>query len=311
MKEKLGQLNVFLENKSKATPTRNELREQLMQIGSFFFVPKMENNLIGYMSKGKGLVGVDGSYMTIGNTFPQQIFMAQALAKCTQPAEEEMLETYLETGFNFVESGEKNPAETFLIKQREKVTAMEVKAARRALDYHDPFITMFDGGFWRLSKEAPVEWEDFRATTLEKETLCVGIIEDIGSYDLYNKLNETSKEEIQFLLDSDLLFNLLDVGEVFLLKNLYMDKFVRAFARFSNDPQPIACDFLPEQRLSIKQMLSLVATLTPVEGRGIPLWIDIVDKEVKLTEDITKMLIETQIDTTYVERYFTGKRNRR
>lgn len=312
MKEKLAEFNHYLKERDNKRPDKQLLRQYLSSIGQFVQMNGMSTERLQVFSNGKGIVGVDGSYMVYGNTFPHVIFLGQALAKCSNDQETEGVKsTYLDTGLTFLEAGNEDPAETFLPIQRNRVTQMEVEVAHEALLLHKPFITMFDGGFWRLSKEAEEQWESFRRTTLEQETLCVGVIEDAGSYDMYSKLNQIHQLDMPFFPDSDILFGLLDIGEVFILNDLYRDKFKRAFARFSNDPLPIACDFLPEQEGFILDILDLVYLLTPKEGRGIPFWIDIVDSEVKLTDDTIKMLIDSYIDNVYKERYFTGKRNRR
>lgn len=312
MKDKLNAFNQYLKERDTRRPEQPELRQLLSSIGSFRQLERMTPAEVGTFSNGQGIVGVDGSYTVYGNTFPHVIFLGQALAKCTNDKETDGVKsTYLDTGLTYLEAGNPDPAETFLPTQRNHVTKMEVEVATQALKLHQPFITMFDGGFWRLSQEAENQWESFQAETLARETLCVGVIEDAGSYDMYNELNELHQLDMPFFPDSDLLFGLLQVGEVFVLNSLYRDKFKRAFARFSNDPLPIACDFLPEQSGDIQNMLKLVYTLTSKEGRGIPFWIDVVDNEVKLKEDAAQMMIDSHIDTVYKERYFTGKRNRR
>lgn len=312
MKDKLNAFNQYLNERETRRPVQPQLRELLSSIGTFYQLNRMSPDEVGTFSQGRGIVGVDGSYTVYGNTFPHVIFLGQALAKCTNDnATDGVKATYLDTGLTYLEAGNPDPAETFLPVQRNRVTQMEVEVATQALQLHKPFITMFDGGFWRLSQEAENQWEQFQTETLAQETLCVGVIEDAGSYDMYNELNELHQLDMPFFPDSDLLFGLLQVGEVFVLNSHYRDKFKRAFARFSNDPLPIACDFLPEQSEGIQDMLRLVYTLTSKEGRGIPFWIDIVDNEVKLKEDAAEMMIDSHIDAVYKERYFTGKRNRR
>lgn len=307
MKDKFKELNMQMSDYDKRRTSPQDVRTQLSRHGVFKKVRKMSPEEIGAMVEGKGVVGVDGSYTTYGNTFPHIIFLAQALAKCTTAGSMDgMKETEIETGLTAMKEDESITSETFLQTMRQRVTGMEVTAATKALVQYEPFITMFDGGFWRLNKEATEQWENFKRLTLQKRALAVGVIEDVGSFDLHLLLD--SKE---FYPDSDLLFGVLEIGEVYIPNAPYREQFKRAFARFSSDPLPIACDFLPEQSESIEGILQLVYTLTPEQGRGIPLWIDIVDKEVKLTHESTDMLVEAYIDPVYKERFYTGKRNRR
>lgn len=311
IRSKLSQLNEELKDKASETADRALIRSELEKVGSFYNVNRMQPQDIKAFSRGQGMVGVDGSYVVYGNTFPNQIFISQALAKCTKNEKDKSLLTFVETGNTFAEIDSKNPSEEFRKECSRQVTKMEVSVAFNALVKHEPFITLFDGGFWRLSKDAPVEWENFKKETLERQTPCVGIIEDIGSFDLYKTINKEGKHDLSFTLDSDILFGLLEEGEVFIPNELYLNEFVRAFARFSKDPHPIACDFLPEHRNLVMPLLSFIYSMTPVEGRGVPLWIDIVDKEVKVTEDAVQLLVEMQIDPVFRERYFVGKRNNR
>lgn len=315
IKMKLRDLNSKLTDYSSSYPSKNAMRSLLETIGQFVKVRELTKDEIRAMSGGRGIVGVDGSFTTYGNTFPHVLFLGQALAKCTMPSERECLATYLEVGSNAMEDTTYDVPvinmKSFLETQSQKVAQMEVAVASEALEYHKPFITMFDGGFWRLSNSAEELWEEFYAMTLQQNALCVGVIEDIGSYDLYNELNKVNDEQMGYSLDSNILFNVLEYEEVFIPNALYRDKYVRAFARFSKDPHPIALDFLQEQRKDMFSIMCLVNTLTPKEGRGIPLWIDIVDKDVKITEEETRLMIESEIDQSHIDRFFMGKRNKR
>lgn len=315
IKMKLRELNSKLKDFTETYPTNSEMREKLSKIGQFVKVRELSKEEVRAMSNGKGVVGVDGSFTTYGNTFPHVLFLGQALAKCTMPSSRECLSTYLEVGSNAMEDDTYGISSwnmnTFLETQSKKVAQMEVAVALEALEYHKPFITMFDGGFWRLSNSAEELWEEFYAATLEQEAICVGIIEDIGSYDLYNDLNKVNDEQMSYSLDSNILFNVLEYEEVFIPNAMYRDKYIRAFARFSKDPHPIALDFLLEQKKDVFAAMCLINTLTPKEGRGVPLWIDIVDKDVKITEEETRLMIESEIDPAHINRFFTGKRNKR
>lgn len=307
LKEKFKELNSQMSDYNKRRMSPNEVRTQLSRHGDFKKVNKMSPQEIGSMVQGKGVVGVDGSYTTYGNTFPHIIFLAQALAKSTTAGSTEgMKETDVETGLTAMTDDESITSDTFIQTMRQRVTGMEVTAATKALIEYEPFITMFDGGFWRLHKEAPEQWDVFKRLTLQKKSLAVGVIEDVGSFDLHLLLDNKD-----FYPDSDILFGVLEEGEVYIPHAPYREKFKRAFARFSADPLPIACDFLPEQSESSENMLRLVYSLTPEQGRGIPIWIDIVDKEVKLTREATDMLVEAYVDPVFKERFYTGKRNRR
>ncbi len=59
-------------------------------------------------------------------------------------------------------------------------------------------------------------------------------------------------------------------------------------------------------------MARLVFTLTPENSRGVPpLWLDIVDKEVKISDEIMRGLMERYMDRGIYERFFVSERDKR
>lgn len=70
-------------------------------------------------------------------------------------------------------------------------------------------------------------------------------------------------------------------------------------------------DILDTQREYLEEMARLVFTLTPENSRGVPLWLDIVDKEVKISDDILRALMELYMDRGIYERFFISERDKR
>ena len=48
-----------------------------------------------------------------------------------------------------------------------------------------------------------------------------------------------------------------------------------------------------------------------MSSRGVPLWLDIVDKDVKITDEILTTLLEEYLDRDVYERFFISERDKR
>jgi len=284
------------------------LRKDLSEIGTFTKISKMNASEISNLSNSKGILGVDGSYVILGETYPNVMFFAQAVAKCTTDSKNSVKNIEVLSGiFN---SNEETDEGEIISEYGKKMAEMEVAVAIEGIHTFKPFAVFMDGGFWRLAKNSTQNckqlWKELSETCINENILLTGIIESIGSYDLSILL------ELKTIFpDKDLLFGLLDIGEVYILNNPYKGGFLKAFARFSRDPMPIACDFLPEQQNKIMDMLRLIYSLTPAGERGIPLWIDIVDDEAKITREMAYALLDAYIDPVLKEKIFIDKRNKR
>ncbi len=73
----------------------------------------------------------------------------------------------------------------------------------------------------------------------------------------------------------------------------------------------IGIDIIESQSQKLEEMARLVLTLTPENSRGVPLWLDIVDKEVKISDDMMKALMERYLERGIYERYFVSERDKR
>jgi len=308
IKQKMIRLNNKLKQRDGLKPSKEELRKDLSEIGTFTKISKMNASEISNLSNSKGILGVDGSYVILGETYPNVMFFAQAVAKCTTDSKNSVKNIEVLSGiFN---SNEETDEGEIISEYGKKMAEMEVAVAIEGIHTFKPFAVFMDGGFWRLAKNSTQNckqlWKELSETCINENILLTGIIESIGSYDLSILL------ELKTIFpDKDLLFGLLDIGEVYILNNPYKGGFLKAFARFSRDPMPIACDFLPEQQNKIMDMLRLIYSLTPAGERGIPLWIDIVDDEAKITREMAYALLDAYIDPVLKEKIFIDKRNKR
>ena len=81
--------------------------------------------------------------------------------------------------------------------------------------------------------------------------------------------------------------------------------------RLSRDPHPIALDRLKEQQEHLYDTACLLYSLTSKDGRGIPLWLDIVDREVRITDRMMESLVDCYIDEDLRYRLLRAKRENR
>jgi hypothetical protein len=58
-------------------------------------------------------------------------------------------------------------------------------------------------------------------------------------------------------------------------------------------------------------LIRLVYTLTPRQGRGIPYWLDIVDNQVRVTNALMQTMVEEYIDEDLRRRLLVTKRDER
>lgn len=308
IKHKMILLNNKLKERDSLKPSKEELRGKLSEIGDFLNISKLNHSEIANISNSKGILGVDGSFVILGETYPNVLFFAQAVAKCTINSKNSIKEIEVLSGvFNNSEETEEGG---IISEYGKKMAEMEVAVAIEGIEIFKPFTVFMDGGFWRLAKNSSPKckelWKELSEICINEHIFLTGIIESIGSYDL-----STLLELRTIFPDKDLLFGLLDIGEVYILKNPYKGGFLKVFARLSRDPMPIACDFLPEQKDNIIYMLRLIYSLTPIGERGVPLWIDIVDNEAKITREMAYALLDAYIDPVLKEKIFIDKRNKR
>jgi len=58
-------------------------------------------------------------------------------------------------------------------------------------------------------------------------------------------------------------------------------------------------------------MARLVFTLTPKYSRGVPLWLDIIDNEVKIPDQMIRGILESYLDRRIFEMLFVSERDKR
>lgn len=306
---KIGSKYDFLEN------LRKNVLEIIQRSNGLEFrqMSKLMENDILRISKNKGIVGVDGSINSIGSSYPNYICIMQSLAKLTNSSEKVFLsEVYTPLLGEDSESwDDKKTQEADNLYKASRMAQLELQAASMAVEKFDTSIIMLDGSLIRYKIYCGEEWNEFVKTAISKKVLVVGVIEEIKTKDL-SGLIEDFPQDKGIIYDREILFGVLDVGQMIKIKDAKENRGLRkCFLRTSSDPHVIGMDILDEQSEYIDQMADLVYTLTPEDGRGIPLWLDIVDSEVKVSNKHIEALIDSYIDPKFKKMLFSAKRDNR
>ncbi|MGE5543907.1 MAG: DNA double-strand break repair nuclease NurA, partial [Bacillota bacterium] len=268
---------------------------------------------------GRPLVAVDGSRGDYGGLFPYNICVIQALARASTEVDPDRLtdsQVYCPLDANlYAEVSEwaaKNRLEDGEAYRRlmgEKMAHMEIKLALKSLQTFRPFMIMLDGGF--LLFDSFPEWDQLVNEACVLGCVVVGVIEEVATSELCS-LTGLESPGLR-IYDREFLFGLLEVGEMVVVsgESAIKRNYSTVFTRMGSTPQAVACDFLAEQGEYLPPAMNLIYTLTPPQGRGIPAWLDLVDREVRVTRKSMESLIMNGLDPSVRERFLRSNRERR
>lgn len=306
-KVKLSEINERLKGQVERVSKR-EVESIINDFSNKFKLKRLSDEDIKKVTKGFGIIGVDGSINNFGGLYPHYISIVQALAKSTLNESYFLQDVYAPL---FEEEDGQLKDEQ---RRRSRMSRLELEAVSYAVDNFKSDIILLDGSLMHYGIDCPIEWQDLKEKAIKKGKILIGVAEEVKTKDIAEKI----RERLSFssvVYDREVLFGLLNEGEVLEITEIKTEKTQKGiktlYGRFSKDPQVIGLDFLEEQFEEAVKYLDLLYTLTPREGRGIPLWLDIVDKDVKVTDDMVKALVETYIDRDIRERFFNPKRNKR
>ena len=302
----------FLDNEGKNVLEKLRLSGELI----IRHMRKLMEHEVEGVARNKGIIGVDGSINTIGSSFPHYIAIMQALAKCTDRRYQDIFladmhtpilidnqSLFLDEKLSEQDRDEKEKAA--------KMARLELEAAVTALDQMDASIIMMDGSLIRYKIYCGTLWDEFVEKALEKGIYVIGVIEEIKTKDLAQYLGELLPNGV-ILHDREILFGVLEEGQMIIMKNIKSDRGLKkCFMRASRDPHVIGMDILEGQQDMLEPLADLVYTLTSGGGRGIPLWLDIVDSEVKISNKLVDSLVNTYIDEGNRRRFLVAKRDKR
>ncbi|WP_422484837.1 DNA double-strand break repair nuclease NurA [Gudongella sp. DL1XJH-153] len=320
LKEKLENINNAIQKKYGMVleGDKNKLREFLgTRIGDMHKIDFLSPKELEDIEKSGGICGVDGSSNRAGGNYPHYIEVYQALAKTTVKREEPLYlsEIYTPVIINEDEDELSDGGDKREEQKNRKLALLEVEAAIKAIKVHKPYAILMDGGLIRYNIYAGEKWEELVEMCEDTGTILIGVIKDIKTRVIGEQLKKEYPELKGNLYDRELLFGLLEYRELLSINESVSKKepmgYSSAFLRSSLSPMAIGLDIIESQREHLIEMARLVLSLTPQNSRGVPLWIDIVDKEVKISDQMMTALLERYLDRGVYERFFVSERDKR
>lgn len=270
-------------------------KEKLSTLGEFYMSRHLTDDEMNSFLP-KGIAAVDGSNNSYGGADPNIIHFLRA---CYIP---DMKRDRVE------EVRILSPLVDVEVSPKSELSKLELIAAMKGLEKYDSKALLMDGGFIRYILDAEDEYNELLELVKERDTLFMGVIEDMKSRSISNALNVDG-------FDRELLFGKLAPGEAFFLHdklNLKKDSSISTiYLRPGNDPMAISIDFpnfLGDKR---ELITNLVRTLTPDMSRGIPFILDIVDKYAKVTDKDMQYFIKKYISEDVKRLYLDEARQKR
>ncbi|MBS4535921.1 DNA double-strand break repair nuclease NurA [Clostridium sp. D2Q-14] len=329
MKDLVSELNKILNKKYEKISKldKNYIRNLVKkQVGDINKCRKLSKNLLSEYSSGGGIVAVDGSNNKLGGAYPHFVELYQGLAKGSNSNENPVIEVdfytplYIEREQEIIDKIRKDDPtkediDSFI--RNYKLSCIELKAAIGAALNLNPRVIMMDGSLIRYKIECQDKWKELRSICESKNIILIGVVKDIKTNIVGTTLTEkkTLDPPMNFLYDRELLYGILDMGETLIpeIQNIpkYEEGLSSLFIRASRSPMITGVDILNSQRSYLDEMANLVYTLTPENSRGIPLWIDIIDKEVKISDRLMRGLLDEYLDRDIVEKLFVSERSKR
>ncbi len=275
---------------------KNEVtKEKLLTLGEFYMSRHLTDEEMNSFLP-KGIAAVDGSNNSYGGADPNIIHFLRA---CYIP---DMKRDRVE------EVRILSPLVDVEVSPKSELSKLELIAAMKGLEKYDSKALLMDGGLIRYILDAEDEYNELLELVKERDTLFMGVIEDMKSRSISKALNIDG-------FDRELLFGKLAPGEAFFLHdelNLKKESSISTiYLRPGNDPMAISIDFpnfLGDKR---ELITNLVRTLTPDMSRGIPFILDIVDKYAKVTDKDMQYFIKKYISEDVKRLYLDEARQKR
>ncbi len=285
--------------------SNSEKKKILNGFGLFENIEPMDKESLEKLKDRGGVFAVDGSTNRYGGAFPHYIQIFRGLAMKDIKESKESVEVYCPL-LEDIDIYEENKTLDKLL------AAVELEAAIEAA-CDNPTVIMMDGSLIRYRILNENKWEKLKNIAIEKNIYIVGVIEDIKTNLVYENIKEDYSSE--FFYDREFLFNCLEYKEAFIPneKDSGKDSYqIRSsFIRSSFEPAVIAVDMMEEQFSNIRDILSLVLSLTNKNSRGIPYILDLVDMKARLTNKKMKYLSESYITKGRFELLFHSQRDKR
>ena len=321
LKDKVTYLNKVLLDKYKDVLSldRSFFRKFIGEnVGPITKLEKLTKEELSYCAERGGILGVDGSNNRMGGAYPHFVEIYQGLAKSTIYKDKPIYKTdfytplYIEREDSPLEDGMEGEESI----RKRKLSTIEVEAALEGIRELKPYAVIMDGSLIRYDIECFAKWMELRRECEEKDIILIGVIKDIKTSIIGDLLIEDKSLEVkECFYDRELLYGLLGYGEIIPIYGEVTKKtaegFSSLFMRSSQAPTVIGMDILDSQKSHLEEMARLVLSLTPEDGRGVPLWIDIVDSEVKIPDQMIRGLLESYLDREILEMFFISERDKR
>ena len=317
LKTKLTELNGAIARKySPILNNEFDMKTFLEEnIGSIIKLEKLSDRELSKIKDKGGIVAVDGSTNRKGGSFPHYIELYQGLAKSTNQDVEDVYLTDIYTPI--LSDIKENPLqdEEETDEKNRRLAQIEVKTALQSVKKRSPYALVMDGGLIRYTIYAKELWKELVEYCLLNDVILFGTIKDIKTKIIGEELKSKYKDLKGPLYDREILFGLLQYKEMLTIYDELNKKeqsgFSSGFIRSSLSPNVVGIDIIEEQKHLLFDMAKLILTLTPENSRGVPLFLDIVDKEVKITDDLIEALLERYLDKDIYERLFVSERDKR
>lgn len=323
LKEGLVSVTKALKDRLAQKPGHEVIRTLIFdrEVGVFRQCRKLDGEELRRITQRGTVAGTDGSTNEGGGKYPYNITVQRALAKGCDIGGREGARDILEKD----DSGEISLSETlsplitdmpvsedeYRRKVKQNLAALEAKAAVDYIKKYSPSVMLIDGSLVRLKIEAAGLWEELKETALSWRSALCGVVEGISTGAIGEALRQDLPEALFQIEDWELLSGLMRPGEVLEVRpGLFKEGFRTCFARFTFDPKPIGIDLLEEQQDELQDLEDLLYTLTPEGGRGIPLWLDIIDQKVRITDKMAEGLLKLYLGEAHYE-FISEKRNER
>ena len=286
---------------------REDLRSFLEEnIGSLKAMKGYSQERLKDLYERGGLVGVDGSVNKKGGAYPHYIELYRGLAKSTlyRDRQVSLVDIYSPMDKPLLDEEED-------LKERNKrLATIEVEAALESINDLRPKVILMDGGLIRYNIYAEDIWQDLRLRCEQEDIVLIGLIKDIKTSIIGEYMDKGG--DLKFY-DRELLFGQLDYGQYLIIDDAVNKKegYVSAFLRTALGPDIVGMDMLESQRAYLEDMADLIFSITPEDSRGVPLWLDIVDGEVKVSDALMKAMMENYLDRGLYERFFISERDKR
>lgn len=329
----LQQLNGQITQAESNLGSREERRRLLEEhVGPIRRLRRLEEKELASFLGGRPLVGVDGTLNTFGGAFPHYLDLMRAIAKPTvgEVLVRKAMHCPLPPG---------DLSEEVVAVQRDaelrqqKLATLEAQVALEAAEQLNPGILLMDGPLVRFDMRTKNTFSVLQQNVIDGKILLAGCIENIESRVIPTMMGSVTPDGWQNRYDRDILWGVLEMGEVLEVRRPVKGIEARKasasledrtgaakgqqeptpvrtwFMRTALDPGVVGLEMLEAQSEAMGRVADYLYTMTPQDGRGMPIWLDIVDREVRLTDVELSAYLEL-LDPQW-KRVFMTKRSAR